>query len=752
MRASPRLLPLAATVLAMCSGAELRADDDWPLCGTGFRLPDRPVSEAVGSGVDPDTIRLFADHAEHGEEGVSRLRGNVVAEQGMRRLQSDELVYDPSEGVIEARGDIEFWDEGVFVSGDRARAEVKDDVMAVESVTSFMLEDERGHGNASEIEVSGRERVTGRDATYTTCSPGDADWRITASRIEIDRVEAIGTARNLWLELEGQRVFYLPWISFSLSDRRKSGFLAPTYGTSESSGIEATVPYYFNLAPNYDATLAARAMSERGVQARGELRFLSRTYGFNRLAAQHLPYDAKFDDDRTALEFVHRHRWSDRWSTDAHTEWVSDPGYFRDLAVDLSQSSRTYQSSRFDARYRGDGWGALVRLQDFQTLDRTILPRHRPHARLPHILLRTDIPERNRALNIGAAAEFTYFEQRLRTSGARVDLQPSVSWPIRTAGTFVIPKATLHFTGYDLNRTEAETASDDTPSRLLPGVSLDSGLFLERPVILQGRSLIHTIEPRLHYLHVPFESQDGLPNFDTGRPAFSFAQLFRENRFSGRDRIGDAHQLTFALTSRLLDERGGERVRASIGQIRYFQDRRVVLGESAGPETTSASDIVAEIAARPGRKWHLQVDFQYDTDAQRTERNTFHVRYRPMRRSIVNAAYRLVRDVDPARTIEQADLSFALPIGVHWSMVGRWSFALGEDRILQAFGGLEYESCCLAFRAMARRFIGNVAPSDDEVGYFNGLYLQIELKGLTGKGSRTDTFLTRNLPGYENEF
>ena len=754
MKLSTRLLLLALAAPVVFASAAASADDDWSLCGAGFQVPERPVSEAVESGSDSETIHLSADEAELVEDGVSRLTGNVAVGQGTRQLRSDEIVYNQSEAVIEARGNVRFWDEGVFVTGERARAEIEQDVITIEPATAFMLEDEHGHGDAAEIKTLGNERMTANDVTYTTCNPGDADWRITASRVEFDRTKDAGTARNAWLEFKGQRVFYLPWISFPLSSQRKSGFLAPTYGTDRSGGVEVTAPYYFNLAPNYDATLTARAMRERGVQAQGEFRFVSRAYGSGRVAAHYLPFDAKFDDDRTAFDLAHQHRWSDRWSTNTRFEWVSDAEYLEDLGASLSQSSRTHLPRRFDARYRGDGWGALVRFQEFLTVDRTILAQNRPYARLPQILVQTNLPERNRAPNFGATAELTYFDQRSRTTGARVDLQPSLTYPIHTAGTFMVPKAAVRFTRYNLNRTEAEATSDDGPSRMLPSFSLDGGMFLERPVTLHNRPLTHTIEPRLYYLLVPFDHQDDLPKFDTSRSSFNFAQLFRENRFSGGDRIGDANQVTLALTSRLLDERGGELARASIGQIRYFRDREVVLGTNDDPETTRGSDIVAEIEARPTQKWRLRAGLQYDTGASRTDKNALNVRYQPDRRSVVNATYRFVRDSDPAKTIKQADLSFAWPIGAHWRTVGRWSLALNEDRnqTLEAFGGLEYESCCWGFRAVARRFLSNGGRSDGEDNYSNGLFLQLELKGLTGAGNRIEALLTRSIPGYENEF
>ena len=754
MSVSDKFPLLALAVLAVFASAALGADDAPALCGPGFKVPERPVAETTEPDADPGTIRLSADAADVAEDGASRLTGNVRVEQGERLLASDELLYDQSDQVIEATGNVRFWGDGVFVAGDRARAEIENEVIAIEPATAFMIEGEQGHGEAGDIRTVGTERMTANDVTYTTCDPGDADWRITASRVEFDRAEDTGLAHDTWLELKGQRVFYLPWLSFPLSSQRKSGFLTPSWGTGGSSGVELTTPYYFNLAPNHDATLAARTMSERGVQAQGESRFLSRTWGFGRLAAELLPYDAEFGDERTAFDLAHRQEWSDRWSTDARLEWVSDPEYFQDLGADLSQTSRIFLPRRFDANYRGDGWDALVRFQDFQTLDRTILPHDRPYARLPQILVLTNAPERSRALNFNATAELAYFEQRALTTGARMDVRPSFTYPMRDAGSFVTPKATLHFTRYNLNRTEAEASLDDGPTRVVPSLSVDAGMFLERAVALDGRSLTHTIEPRLYYVLVPFFRQDDLPNFDTSRPSFSFDHLFRENRFTGGDRMGDTSQLTLALTSRLLDERGDELARASLGQIRYFRDRRVVLDEGDGPETTEVSDLVAEVEARPARKWRVRASLQYDTGDSRTDKNAVHVRYQQDRRSVINAAYRLVRDAGPAQTIEQADLSFAWPIGSHWRTIGRWSFALDEDRerTLEAFGGLAYESCCLAFRAVARRFLSNADRSDDEDRYSNGLFLQLELKGLTGSGSRPDALLTRGIPGYENEF
>ena len=766
MAASTRSLLLAFAASAVFRSAA-GADDEWSHCGAGFQVPARPVFEGIDPGSDPGAIYLSADRGDSVEGGGSVLTGNVEAGQGTLRLRTDELTYTPDGETLDARGNVRIWDKGVYVAGDRAHADTTTDVVTVEPVTSYMLEKEHGHGEAAMLTRFGNERITADDATYTTCNPGDADWRVTASRVELDFVEEFGTARNAWLEFKGARVLYTPWMSFPMSERRKTGFLTPTYGVSGSRGVELIAPYYFNLAPNYDATLTARAMSRRGVQTEGELRFLSRTYGSGRLLAQYLPSDEVFDDDRAAFDFTHRHQWSRRWSTDARVEWASDEEYFADFGTDLSQSSRSHLPQWLRARYRGDGWRADIELQDHLTVDREAKAQERPYAELPQIRIRTDRGEKNRALNFESEAEFTYFDHRsplLRTTGRRAHLQSSAAYPIRTAGTFVIPKAMLYYTRYDLDRAKAKSSLDDTPSRLLPGFSLDSGLFFERPVTFGDRSLTHTIEPRLYYLRVPFESQNELPDFDTDLLSFSFAQLFRENRFSGRDRLGDADQVTLAVTSRLLDERGGELGRASIGQIRYLRDREVTLASEVtldskdDLETARGSDIVAEVEARPTPAWRLRAGLQYDTEEDRSEKHTLSLRYQPDKHRILNATYRFIRDPEPNddkddEEIKQADLSFAWPLGTHWRAVGRWNFDLEaqENRTLEAFGGLEYESCCWAFRTVVRRFLTG-DDDQEEDRYSTGIFLQIEFKGLTGFGRGAGAFLERSIPGYGGTF
>jgi len=732
-----------AAAAALCAlaiglaGAPLRAAHgaDFALCGPGLVLPPAPV--IADPSPRPGVVDVEADDADLRDEGLSILRGNVVLERDTATLSADEVRYARDTDTVDAIGSLEVWDQGLYLQGTRGRMVVPEDVTVVEDARYRILE-AHAHGSSSRVVLSGSDVVKADDATYSTCNPGQEDWVLEADRIRLDKVEDQGTARNVWVVFKGVPIFYSPFLTFPLSDARKSGFLTPSAGASSSTGAEATVPYYFNIAPNLDATLAARAMANRGVQAQGEFRYLF-PWGRGILAGEVMPQDTQRDESRSAVSLRHASELGPHWDTDLIFDWVSDDEYFEDLGTSLAVSSQSFLEQRLEARYNASNIHFLARLQGFQTVDSSLPGTSRPFERLPQLLASTSFRERNLRPNVNARAEVVHFDRRDSVTGVRVDLAPYVTLPYRTAAGFVVPRATLRYTAYALDDQPAGDPND--PSRLLPTFSLDSGLFFERRLRFASRGLLQTLEPRLFYLYRPFERQDDLPVFDTGVHTFSFAQLFREDRFTGADRAGDAHQVTLALTTRILDAgSGAELLRASVGQIRHLRDRKVTLpGEPI--ETRSGSDLVAEISASLDRRWRATAGIQWDPSETRTNRNTVAVRYQPDARRVVNASYRFVRDA-----VEQTDLSVAWPIAGDWRAVGRWNYSLDAERSLEIFGGVEYESCCWGLRLVARRFL---ATTDGE--YNTGVFAQLVLKGLTAVGD-ADEFLGRSIPGYRNEF
>jgi len=729
----------AALALAAAFAQIPPAQAQWALCGPGaVALPERPALDFEV--LDPELVYASGDEGDAVEIGVTELRGEVKVARDTQQLEADRVRITRPEDILEAHGNVRIWDIGLFAAGERAEGELEADRIALEPAEYVVL-DAHAHGEAARVELTGRNHMGIDRGTYTTCDPGNEDWVLSATRVDLDKVSEFGTARNVTVKFHGIPIFYSPWMTFPLTDRRKSGFLTPSFRVAGETGFEATVPYYWNIAPNMDATFGVRHMTRRGTQLQGEYRYLF-PWGEGELGVEVLPNDEIRDEPRAAVDFDHEGR-SGPWFTFANVEWVSDDRYFEELGTELSISARRFLERRGDVRYSGTGWAALGRVQDFVSVDRTVPEASRPHKRLPQLRFWTTGPLQNRALNLDLDSEFVNFERGGGVTGTRIDLKPSVSYPVRTAGAFVIPKLSLEYTGYALDGLAP--GEEDNPDRLLPIASVDAGLVFEREFELAGEGMVQTLEPRVFYLYVPFEDQDDIPLFDTGRFTFSFAQLFRENRFSGADRLGDANQASVALTTRLLPRDGGEEwLRASIGQIRFFRDRRVQFPRRPA-ETASGSNVVGEVAAKVLGEWRLLGGFQWDPGEDRTARATAQLRYSPDPQRVVNFAYRFIRErVDP---VEQTDVSFRWPVRHDLGVVGRWLYSLPEERTLEAVGGIEYESCCWAARAVLRRFVNSVEGDFD-----TGVFLQLELKGLAGVGREAADFVRQTVPGYRNTF
>lgn len=749
------LFPLAAVSLSHPARADEAADaNPWPLCPADFIIPDRPPFDPA---LGPDDVEIMADEADIVHNGISDFLGNVTVSAREQAIRADRMRYYQQEERAEFIGNVHFWDDSLYLRGSRAEVEL-DEERGSFSDTDYMIPSNRGRGHADELyhELESLTRLTQVD--YTTCSPEAEFWKVSASEITLNHESEWGSARNAVLRIRNIPVLYTPYATFPISNERKTGFLFPSIGSSSRGGIETLTPFYWNIAPNMDATITPRVMAKRGVMLMTEYRYLFES-GEGQVDLEYMPSDSKSDRNyRGIFGLQHRQEYhGGRGRFDVDYAYVTDNRYFEDFGTNLSLSSTRFVDQRAETRYRGDWWRFLARVQSFQTVDRSIPGQNRPYKRLPQIRFGTRLPFQNRALNFHFESEAAYFTRRQSdvpgsfgdVDGARFDIMPAVSYPIRTTYSFVEPKVGVRFTQYNL---DSGGFFDKSPNRVAPFASFDSGLFFDRDVNLLGNQYRQTLEPRLYYLYVRPTDQDDLPIFDTGLRDFSFAQLFRENRFTSADRFGDANQVTLALTSRLLDMRRGREIgRASIGQIYYFRDRKVTLRPGDAIADESTSPLVAELATRIIPDWELQGAIQWDPHQPRTEKLSARISYMPDDGRVLNLAYRVRRDdralrrgVPDLTDLEQTDLSFYWPINERWGVVGRWNYALKDNRTLELFGGVEYESCCWAVRAVARRFL-----SSFEGDYNTGVFLQFELKGLAGIGRQTATFLERNIRGYE---
>jgi LPS-assembly protein len=732
---SPRLaISIGALAALLWQSPSSATEHEWAQCGGILQLPPRPVFAT--SSTDPETVDAAGDVVNMQNGGIMTLSGNVQLQRGTQQLTAEHLEYNKAEEVIDVHGDVRFWDEGAYGSGERAHINLSTDITDLYN-SDYIFLHTHSRGEADKAVITGEDFVTINNGDYTTCNPGSNTWKLHAKKLELDFAEDVGTGRGVWLEVAGVPVFYTPYASFPLSNKRKSGFLVPNVRISNSSGYDLTVPYYFNIAPNHDATLRGRFMTERGAQVQGEYRYLTKI-GSGTVAGEYLPNDKKFGAYRGAFRYQHAGRFARQWSNKIDYNWASDPDYFTDLGTNLAIASQSFLEQTGEVTYSGSGWTGLARLQNFLTLDETIAPQSRPYKRLPQLRISASERRRNHQFNPGGHGEFVSFDRNNSLTGNRVDLKPTVSFQQRDAAWFVVPKANLRFTHYDLEN-QAPTQSSNL-IRTIPTASVDAGLFFERDWSMAKRGFLQTLEPRLFYLYVPYQDQDELPIFDTGTFDFGFSQLFSENRFTGSDRVGDANQLSLALTSRFIDRGTGEEyLRLNVGQIRYFRDREVTL-PGRPVETSSASPMVVDLTATVARKWQFHTGLQWDFHENRMNKNNTGLRYQPDSSRVFNLSYSFATN-----NFEQADTSIAWPIARNWRFVGRFAYSLKQKTIVGAFGGVEYESCCWAFRTVIRRYLSGTVTA-------NAFFFQLEFKGLAGLGTNAADFLERSIPGYENEF
>jgi len=709
-------------------------------------------------------IRIAADEVQVTREHLSTYRGGVEMQRADQQMRADEASYDAGTERFQAQGDVRYREEGFEVAGSAASMDFSTDQGEIADA-EYRIETRHARGTASRVFLEGPDTSRLSRVTYTTCNPGNEDWMLRARRVTLNKAEGQGQAQHVTVAFKGVPFLYAPYLSFPIDDRRKSGFLWPSIGSSDATGLDLSIPYYWNIAPHRDATITPRIMTDRGVQLIGEFRYLN-PGNQGALQLEFLPNDDVTGDNRGAAFFRHNGLLAPRWTTDINLNYVSDDDYFEDFGSNveflnfgsgLELTSLTHLERRADVMYHGNGWSFLGRVQGYQTIDETIGPFGRPYYRLPQFVLNANFPNRHYGLTYRFRGELVKFQRDDTVTGTRLDLTPGVSLPLGGAAYFVTPSLSLRHTQYQLQ--DAAPDISDSPSRTLPIFSLDSGLFLERDVRWGSTALVQTLEPRLFYLYVPFRNQDRLivdeetnreVVFDSSQLTFSFARLFSENRFTGADRVGDANQITLALTSRFLRaEDGHELMHASIGQIYYIDDPRVALPGARPTPDDGASDILGEIGLRPHPHWSASATVQWDPDESEMERSVFRFLYRPEQGRVVSFSYRQLRDEFlVGEPLEQTDLGFLWPITRQWHFIGRWLYSLEDKKSLETLAGIEYESCCWALRLVARNYA--VDDTADRIETNNAIYVQLILKGLGDIGENIDDLLENGILGYQS--
>jgi LPS-assembly protein len=669
-------------------------------------------------------------HTEKEIEAIGR--AELTSED--RFISADRMKYNQDTEDAEAEGGVRVERRGDIMEGSRLKFNLATKTGEL-SNPRYSLRDASSRGHASSVLFEGENQYRLKQATYTTCPVGEDDWLLQVDDMEIDNTQKVGTARKVRLAFKDVPILYTPWLDFSFSGQRKTGLLAPLYGYNVRTGIDLTLPFYWNIAPNYDATISARAMSKRGVSLNSEFRYLGKT-GDATLLADILPRDFQTEETRYRVSFGHNQTLGKGFYTRLDYNRVSDDLYFRDLGNTLNLTSRVnllQQALLGYNRNLGDNGtlNVLALGQQFQTIQDPLAQVVAPYKRLPQVMATVNKPEILGA-DLNLISSWTNFSHPTLINGHRIVFFPSVSYPMRSAFGYITPKVGVHHTRYYL---DAGGVSDN-PTRTLPIFSLDSSVMFERQMQLGGERFTQTLEPRLFYVYVPYRNQDGLPNFDSGKTDFNFAQMLTENRFSGSDRINDANQLSFALTSRFIEPGSGkERFRVAVGQQLSFINRRITLDT---PSTVNRRpDFVGAVTGFITPTISTDSSVQFDQKNFTAEVVRSGLSYRPEPGRVLNFGYRFTKDV-----LHQIDASSQWRWSERWQTVARLNYSLQDSRILEGLAGLEYNACCWSLRFVVQHL--TLATQKTTTAAF----VQLELNGLMQIGSNPLQVLQRSIPGY----
>ncbi|WP_286239842.1 LPS-assembly protein LptD [Neptuniibacter halophilus] len=703
-------------------------------CAGRYLEPDFPKMGDEDQAEPP--LHLEATRSSTILGGLTQLEGNVSMRQGYRRLRSSSAELDQVTSKARFEGNVQFREPGMLMLGDSAQVDTETSE-AIFNNASFVLHEENLRGNADRILRLEDERIRLEQGQYTYCPPYSEAWMLDADSIVLNREEGYGEAEGTVLRVGGVPIMYVPYFTFPIDDRRRSGFLYPSMSYSKDNGLDLTVPYYFNIAPNMDDTLTARYISERGLMLENEFRYLN-SWSENRLSTAYLPGDDAYGDDRWLLGLNHEGQFAERWRSYVDFTSVSDTEYFDDLSTNLEINRKDHLDQLGWVAYSGNDWSFRALVHDYQTISGTA-----PYQRMPQLSLQGN-ENLQENLNLSYKAEFTRFDRNIedltgfnRVTGDRFFAQPGLNYNFYAPWGFVTPKASLWLSQYSLENQVS--GYDDSPNIAVPILSVDSGLYFDRDLINGGT---HTLEPRLFALYVPEEDQTSVPDFDTSRLSFNYTSLFRENRFSGRDRIGDSQQISLGLTSRYITEEGFEKGSISVGQAYYMADREVQLSPTGAPETEGQSDIatLATWYLNPNLRTYL--DTILDPSDYKINSSTFGMKYNGDLNHQVNFLYRFT-DL----TREQTDLSFIWPLNHQWTGMGRVLYDIRGNETEEASLGLEYESCCWKVSFAGRRWLDG-SETDGSNKYDAGIFLQLTLKGLGSFGSGSGGFLD-DIIGYE---
>lgn len=718
----------------------------------GLQLKRQPTLVLTPSPVKEDVpLFLEADRLQGHNDRETEATGEVRLRRRGQAVHADRLRYDKPENEITAEGKVRIEQSQSVVEGARLKYNVETDRGFMESprYTLHKSPDPGGQrqpfresdarGTAERILFEGPNQYRAQRTEYTACAPGNDDWFLRAGELAIDKDRDLGVARDASIVFMGTPIFYSPYLSFSLHQERKSGFLAPHYGSTDKGGAELTVPYYWNIAPNRDATISPRVMTRRGVLVHGQFRYLEPTY-LGEARVEVLPDDEARGGIRRDAYFIrHDHTLPNGWHGRLNLQKVSDDTYFTDLSTQIAATSQVLLP-REGVLGRTGVWGGtgayafnglVQRWQTLQADPRALITP--PYNRQPQLTLsaaRQDVLHSD----FDFTGQYVGFDHPSLVNGRRTLAYPSLSLPLQTSYAYLTPRLGLNVTHYALD-PNAAGLPDQT--RTLPVFTTDGSIVFERPAAFGGTAFLQTMEPRLYYVYIPFHDQSRIPVFDSSQQDINFATIYSENQFSGGDRINDANQATLGVTSRLISaDTGSERLRAGLAQRFYFATQRVGL-PGVPLRTSSSSDLLAAFSGAVAPHWTMDAGWQYSTNFSKTQKFNVGSRFLPQPGRVLNLSYR-----ETVNSLRQTDISTQWPVGRGWTGLARWNYSLRDSRTVEGLVGAEYNGDCWVLRVVAHRFATATQQASTT------LFVQLELNGVSRIGSNPLETLKRNIGGY----
>lgn len=726
-------------------------------CQGTWVTPINPVTKTADQ--NATTSVITADYGHYNPNGDSVLQGNVVIDQEGRMIRADHVTLDSTQTHANAQGRVQLAQSGLITQSDQINYNLKTQTGDLNN-SFYIAEQQHAHGHANQIRRQNENLVVFTDASYTACPPGQKPaWKIQAKQIELNQETGRGVTRGTKLYVKDVPVLAVPYFNFPIDDRRTTGMLSPNFGYSNDGGAQLAVPVYLNLAPNYDLTLTPSFMSKRGVKLDAEYRYMTENFGSGQIWGGYIPNDKEYDkENRSDLHFIHNWNISEQWSTYLEYNYASDKDYFSDFNNNPNTRTDLNLRRAWELNYRNGipGLKAQLKVEDFQTLDKTIKDADRPYARLPQFLLNytTGDPQ---GLQYEFNNDTAYFKKSisdgsaLESSGTRIYNQFAVRYNHITPSWFyVIPEVSVRSinTFYDQDSKEGRglASSDDLEkSVVVPQFTLATGLTFEK----DGKYL-QSISPRAFYAYSPYKKQDDYPNFDSTTASISYDQLFNPYRFYGHDRLEDNNFLSLGVTYSLLDIEGLERIRASVGQSYYFNDRRVSLNEELDRfDTQSRTGPIVSLSSQLNQNVTISANSAWMSNGDNAQRD-LQAYYTGDNGNLYNVGYFYRKDIkDRQEAYDQVVASFIQPVKDNWRIMGHAQYDLDNNLIREYLLGVNYESCCWAVSVYGRSYYNDLDdPNLPDVHRKRAVMAEFTLKGLGALNNKLASLLENRVLGF----